>query len=99
MSLFEAVKNMSLDDFVAFLRLLGDGVDDLYCSTVCECNCIGIYDELLPCKDVDALRAVLNADFELFRESIQELKANELPPAPLCWSDRPVGDPPEANVN
>lgn len=74
MSLFEAVKNMSLDDFVAFLRLLGNGVDDLYCSTVCICNCIGVYDELLPCKDVDALRAVLNADFELFRESIQDMK-------------------------
>lgn len=72
MSLFEAIKNMSLDEFLVVLRLLGADADDLYCSSVCESNCIGVYDELLPCKDFDTLRSVMNANFELFREYIQE---------------------------
>ena len=74
MSLFEAFKNMSLDEFLVMLRLLGADADDLYCSSVCEYSDICDIDSggKLPCDGVDELCEVLNADFELFREYIQE---------------------------
>lgn len=75
MSLFEAIKNMSLDEFLALLRIFGADADDLYCSSVCEHKldiCDNDSDDKLPCDGVDALREVLNADFELFREYIEE---------------------------
>lgn len=75
MSLFEAIKNMSLDEFLALLRLFGADADDLYCSSVCDHisgNCDYGIDNKLPCDGVDVLREVLNANFELFREYIEE---------------------------
>ena len=72
MKVYEKIKEMSIEEMQAFLSLLGADADHLYCNYVCENRpAVGDICDLEPCKDIDELKEVLNADYSLIEESVR----------------------------
>lgn len=75
MKVYEKIKEMSVEELQAFLRMLGADASYLYCVSVCkyrndadEKNCGSEY-----CLSRDALAEVLNADYSLVEKEAREI--------------------------
>ena len=66
MKVYEKVKEMSMDELLAFLRLLEADADDIYCSSICMQVC-----SQHDCHSEDALAEVLMADYSLIEKKIR----------------------------
>ena len=74
MKVYEKVKEMSMDELLAFLRLLEADADDIYCSSICMQVC-----SQHDCHSLDTLAEVLKADYSLIENKIRAENIKKLP--------------------
>lgn len=66
MKVYEKIKEMSVEELQAFLRMLGADANDIYCNSICMQVC-----NYADCYSVNALAEVLNADYSLVEKEVR----------------------------
>ena len=74
MKIYEKVKEMSMDEMLAFLKLLSADGDNIYCNYICDNRQHEDICDLQDCTVIDELKEVLNADYSIIEGIIDHLE-------------------------